>query len=238
MDFSIIIPALNEGHKIAADVLAAAEFISEHFDSGEIIVIDDGSSDDTAQQAEVPVPANVYLHVIRYDENRGKGYAVRRGMLESSGDYVMFADAGLCIPYDNALRGLSMLQRRECDIAHGSRKRKDSIIARPHLRSRQVASRLFLWFLKLWLRLPRHITDTQCGFKMYRGDAARDIYAECVSDGFIFDIETILRAARENYRIKEFPVEWTADTDSRLELAKMPFYLLKALWRLKKEIQK
>ncbi len=120
MDFSIIIPALNEGHKIAADVLAAAEFISEHFESGEIIVVDDGSDDNTAEQAEVPVPDNIKLDVIRYEGNHGKGYAVRRGILTSSGEFVMFADSGLCVPYDNALRGLDLLRNKKCDLAHGS----------------------------------------------------------------------------------------------------------------------
>jgi dolichyl-phosphate beta-glucosyltransferase len=234
MDFSIIIPAFNEGHKIASDVMAAAEFLEEHFQSGEIIVVDDGSSDNTAEQAELPVPGNIRLHVIRNEVNRGKGYAVRRGINQSSGDYVMFADSGLCVPYDHALRGLALL-RNNCDIAHGSRKRKDSVIVQPHLKSRRLTSWLFLLFLKIWLRLPSHITDTQCGFKMYKGDIARRLYAECTSDGFAFDIETILRARQKHYRICEFPVEWTADTDSRLVLAKMPKHLCRSLRQLKKE---
>lgn len=237
MDFSIIIPALNEGHKIAADVLAAAEFIQDYFKSGEIIVVDDGSTDNTSEQAELPMPENIRLDVIRYEENRGKGYAVRRGMLESSGDYIMFADSGLCIPYENALRGLELLKNKKCDIAHGSRKRKNSVIVRPHLKSRQLVSKLFLIFLKIVMRLPRHITDTQCGFKMYKGHVGREIYGECKNDGFLFDIETILRAKRKKYRICEFPVEWTADTDTRLVLSKMPSHILSALWQLRKNLK-
>lgn len=237
MDFSIIIPALNEGHKIAADVLAATEFLTEHFSTGEIIVVDDGSTDNTAEQAEVPVPDNIHLDVIRYDENRGKGYAVRRGILESTGDYIMFADSGLCVPYDNALRGYALLKDGKCDLAHGSRKRKDSVIVNPHLKSRRLVSALYISFLKIWLDLPGHITDTQCGFKMYKGDAGRAIYAECTSDGFTFDIETILRAQKKGYKICEFPVEWTADTDTRLRLARMPVHILKSFNHLRKEMQ-
>ena len=238
MDFTIIIPAFNEGHKIAADVLAASEFIAAHFSSGEIYVVDDGSTDNTAEQAEVPVPDNIHLHIIRYEQNRGKGYAVRTGMLESSGDVAMFADSGLCIPYDNALRGLALLKESRCDIAHGSRKHKDTVIVRPHLKSRRLVSKLFTEFLKFWLRLPRDMTDTQCGFKMYKGDVAREIYAVCKSDGFLFDLETILRAQKKNYRICEFPIEWTADTDTRLILTKMPLYILMALPRLKRVLRK
>lgn len=237
MDMSIIIPALNEGHKIALDVRAAANFIMNHFDSGEIIVVDDGSSDDTAERANVPVPAAVRLQVIRYETNRGKGYAVRCGMLESSGRTVMFADSGLCVPYENALRGLTLL-RQGCHLAHGSRKRKDSIIIRKHRTSRQLTSKLFLLFLKIWLKLPRHITDTQCGFKMYNGDVARELYAQLVSDGFLFDLETILRAKKQNYRICEFPVEWTADTDTRLQLTKMPTHVFSSLLHMRKELAK
>lgn len=237
MDFSIIIPAFNEGDKIATDVLAASEFLSEHFDSGEIIVIDDGSMDDTAKNAEAPTPNGVTLHVISYEDNRGKGYAVRRGILESKGDIVMFADSGLCIPYENALRGLKLMQSDVCDIAHGSRKRPDSVIVKEHLKSRQISSMLFLWFLRTWMKLPKHLTDTQCGFKMYKGDVGREIYGECKNDGFIFDIETILRAAQKGYRIEEFPVEWTADTDSRLVLAKMPQHIFASVQKLKKDLK-
>lgn len=236
MDFSIIIPAFNEGHKIATDVLAAAEFLSGNFNSGEIIVVDDGSSDDTAENAEIPTPAHIKLHVIRYEDNRGKGYAVRRGILESRGDEVLFADSGLCIPYENALRGHRLLQSGVCEIAHGSRKRNDSLIVKPHTKSRQITSSLFLWFLRLWMHIPGHLTDTQCGFKMYKGDVARELYNECTSTGFTFDIETILRAKQKGYRIEEFPVEWTADTDTRLILSKMPLQIFFSLWRLRREL--
>ncbi|MBN1478970.1 glycosyltransferase [candidate division KSB1 bacterium] len=237
MDFSIIIPALNEGHKIAVDVRAAAEFIVNHFKSGQVIVVSDGSTDNTAEKARVPLPAAVQLKVLSYEINRGKGYAVRRGILESTGTYVMFADSGLCVPYNNALRGLALLQQG-CHLAHGSRKRKDSIVVRKHRTSRQMTSKLFLLFLKIGLQLPRHITDTQCGFKMYNGDIARELYAELVSDGFLFDLETILRAKKKNYRICEFPVEWTADTDTRLELARMPTHILSSLLHMRKEMAK
>ncbi len=238
MDFSIILPVFNEARKIAIDVRAASEFLNTHVDAGEIIVVDDGSSDKTAQQAELPVPANISLRIIRYDKNRGKGYAVRTGMLASTGRVVMFADSGLCIPYDNALRGLKRLKSGRCELAHGSRKRPDSVIVRPHLKSRRMASWLFLWFLRLYMRIPRHLTDTQCGFKMYKGDVARQIYGECISDGFTFDIETILRAQKHGYRICEFPVEWTADPDSRLKLSKMPLYIFKSLRRIKQELKR
>ena len=239
MDFSVIIPIYNESTKIAADVRAAAKFIDEHFRTGEIIVVDDGSSDDGALQAQIEnLPTGVHLAVVRYQPNRGKGYAVRTGMLKARGQYVMFADSGGCIPFSDALRGLKLLQSGACELAHGSRRLPDSVIVRPHLKIRRLASTAFLHFVKTWMSVPQHLTDTQCGFKLYRGEVARELYADAVIDGFQFDIEIIIRATRKGYRILEFPVEWTADPDTRLRIAKMPTAVLRELHRLKQELQK
>jgi dolichyl-phosphate beta-glucosyltransferase len=239
MDFSIIIPVVNEAQKIAADVSAAVEFISAHFSSGEVIVVDDGSDDDTSLQAQIKsVPPNIHLVTIRYLPNRGKGYAVRTGMLKSRGEYVLFADSGGCVPFEDALRGLELLKNDECELAYGSRRLADSVIVRQHLKSRRLTSAMFRFLLKSWMQVPPHLTDTQCGFKMYRVAIARELYAEAIIDGFQFDIEIILRAVRRNYRILEFPVEWTADPDSRLRISKMPAAVLQELSRLKKELKK
>lgn len=239
MDLSIIIPVYNESQKIAADVKAAVTFIAAHLASGEIIVVDDGSGDDTSLKAQIKsIPPNIQLVTIRYLPNRGKGYAVRTGMLKSRGEYVMFADSGQCIPFEDALRGLELLKKGECELAYGSRKLADSVTIRQHLKSRRLTSTLFRFLLKSWMHVPPHLTDTQCGFKMYRGAIARELYSEAIIDGFQFDVEIILRAVRRNYRILEFPVEWTADPDSRLRISKMPVAILQELNRLKRELKK
>lgn len=238
MDFSIVIPIYNESTKIAADVRAAAEFLGRHFSSGEIIVVDDGSTDDGAERARVEgLPPNVRLTILHYHPNRGKGFAVRTGMLHSQGRWVMFADSGLCIPYEDALRGLSLIKAGACELAHGSRRLPNSIIVRPHLKIRRLISKAFLRFLKVTMKVPCHLTDTQCGFKVYLGDAARELYALSIIDGFQFDVEIILRAVRKGYRILEFPVEWTADPDSRLKLSKMPFRVLSELYRIRRALR-
>jgi dolichyl-phosphate beta-glucosyltransferase len=186
---------------------------------GEIIVVDDGSGDNTAETAQKAVTScGMPLKVLRYELHRGKGRAVRTGMKESVGEYVMFADSGCCVPYGNALQGLYMLRSRTCDIAHGSRKLLESHIRQAQPWRRRVSARLFRWLISKVLALPPGITDSQCGFKMYRGDVARKLYGECISDGFMFDVEIILRAKEQGYRIKEFPIEWTCDIDSRLSL--------------------
>ncbi|HSI36289.1 MAG TPA: glycosyltransferase [Tepidisphaeraceae bacterium] len=216
-ELSIVIPAYNEAHKIAKDVAAAAQFLIEQRMSGEVIVSDDGSRDGTADVARATaVPAGVELHVIAAERNRGKGAAVRAGMTAARGTFVMFADSGVCIPYEQALRGLALLKAGKCEVAHASRKRQDSVIINPQPFHRRVFSRVFRVAANWVLRLPHGLTDTQCGFKMYAGDVARAVYGELRTDGFLFDLETILRAIRRGYRIAEFPVTWSCDPDTRL----------------------
>ncbi len=119
------------------------------------------------------------------------------------------------MPYKNALRGLDMLKSGACDLAHGSRKLPESRIERPQSWYRRILSRVFRWVIIRALKIPAGLTDTQCGFRMYRGDVARALYGACITDGFMFDLEIIMRASRANHRIREFPIEWTSDRDSR-----------------------
>ena len=216
MDLSIVIPAYREAHKIARDVQVAGEFLAGNRLSGEVIVGDDGSPDGTADAAaRAPVPPGVECRVLRLD-HRGKGHAVRQGMVAARGDYAMFADSGLCVPFGDVLPALQLLRNGECDIANGSRKMDASIIGRRQTLYRRTLSRLFRWVVLHALHLPRDLTDTQCGFKVYRGDIARKLYADCTIDGFMFDLEVLIRARQRGYRFVEFPVHWSCDPDSRL----------------------
>lgn len=235
MDLSIIIPAFEEEKKIARDVQAAAQFLEGNGLQGEILVVDDGSEDNTSQAARaVEIPPGVKLHVIRCEQHRGKGHGVRTGMRASTGRYAMFADCGLCIPYGNALQGLEMLKNGDCDLAHGSRRHIESDILQDQPWHRRLLSRTFKATVRAILGVPRQLTDTQCGFKLYKGDVARELYGECITDGFMFDIEIILRADKKGYRIGEFPVEWACDPDSRLSVTRTPWPVLAELYRLKR----
>jgi dolichyl-phosphate beta-glucosyltransferase len=214
---SIIIPAFNENKKIRQDILAASEFLTHHGITGEIIVVDDGSKDETAQKAsETIIPNNIEKKIIHYTPNHGKGYAVKKGIGASTGDYVMFADSGVCIEYNFALKGLKLIQENQCEIAHGSRKLRSSVIKIKQSPLRRLTSQIFRFFIFSFMGIPQHLTDTQCGFKIYKGTVAREIYKETQTNGFTFDIEVILRAVKKGFRIMEFPVIWFCDRDTRV----------------------
>ena len=237
MDLSIVLPALNEAGKIRDDVKAAADFLHRSDFSGEVIVVDDGSSDATAREArETDIPASVKLHVIRYAVNRGKGYAVQAGVNHSTGEYVMFADAGLCVPFDNALRGINLIRSGQCDIAHGSRVRRYGQFGQPKPLTRLVLSAALRLGLVLFMGLRDGITDTQCGFKIYRGNVARSLYAELFTEGFGFDVEILLRALKRGYTVKEFPVDWVTDLDTRIRVGKHAFSILGDLFKMRRII--
>jgi len=238
MDLSIIIPVYEEKQKIGTDIKSAEELIRNHFTSGEIVVVDDGSRDgtiDVIRQTNVQPP--VVMTGLAYSDHRGKGFAVRTGIAHSRGHYVIFADSGSCIPYENSLRGLALIRNHKCDIAHGSRRLPESHIVHPHRFLRRLTAILFHYSINISMGIPSTLTDTQCGFKVYKGDIARNIYKDCMTDGFMFDIEIIMRALKQGYRIKEFPVEWTADIDSRLKLLKIPLAMIKELSSIKRLFQ-
>jgi hypothetical protein len=239
MDLSIVIPAYNESHKITCDVEAAVAFLSDNNFTGQIIIVDDGSKDNTADIAgSVQGPKSINIQVIRCEQHRGKGYAVRKGMERTASEHVMFADSGCCVSYQNTLRGLDLIKSGECDIAHGSRKVQGCQINAAQSLYRRICSKLFHWFVIHTMKIPAELTDTQCGFKIYRGDVARHLYSKCVTDGFAFDIEIIMRAQKEGYRIKEFPLDWTCDPDSRLSPARSFRQVLTELRTIKRMMSK
>jgi dolichyl-phosphate beta-glucosyltransferase len=224
LDLSIIIPAYKEAKKIKQDVQAAAKFLEAQRIAGEILLVDDGSPDNTVETAKALEKDFPALKVLSYSPNRGKGYALRYGISHSKGRNVMFADAGLCVPYDIAAIGLTMLNLRMCDVAIGSRRMRGSIRREQPL-YRRIGSKVYSLVIHTLMGIPWYISDTQCGFKIYQGNVARCLYASAFTDGFMFDIEIILRALADGYQILEFPVLWSNDADTR-------FNPLRGTWRL------
>jgi len=238
VDLSIVIPALNEASKIRYDVEAAAQFIDKEKMTGEIIVVDDGSTDGTSEEArKASIPNSVSLRVISLEKNRGKGFAVKTGILTSRGDVVLFADSGTCVPYANALSQIARIRTGDLDIASASRRLRETVIKRNRSLLRRVLSWFFRQVALMLTDLPRRITDTQCGFKVYDGNIARELFKRCVTSGFMFELEVLLRALKRGYRIEEFPVEWTCDLDTRLKPAGDAVDVLKELLKVRSLIK-
>lgn len=219
MDLSIVIPVFNEEQKIIHDIHAASEFLSVCKMTGEIIAVDDGSTDQTSEVARNSVvDGNVYLKIIGYKEHSGKGKAVKTGILEASSDLIMFIDSGNCVPYENITRGIALLKGENCEIAHGSRFHSESHIKRSRTAYRKLVSYFFRKYIRVLSKIPESLSDTQCGLKIYPKAIAHELYTACITDGFLFDVEIILRAREKGYKILEFPIEWTSDPDSRLSV--------------------
>jgi len=239
MDLSIVIPAYNEERKIKRDVEQAAFFLNQHSLEGEVIVVDDGSHDHTASAAsKAHTEPSVKIKVIRLEKNRGKGFAVKTGILASQGEIVLFADSGTCIPYQNALPYIKRIKSGEVDIALASRYAKKTVIHRNRPLPRRILSRLFHWAAVLIAGLPKKITDSQCGFKIYDGETARKLFSQCLLSGFLFDLEILIRALKKGCSVTEFPVEWTCDLDSRLRPASQAKQVLRDLFKVRKIAKK
>jgi dolichyl-phosphate beta-glucosyltransferase len=232
-DLSIVIPAYNEADKIEADIKAADAFLRENKFIGEIIVVDDGSEDNTREIAALN-KGRIFseLILISFEKNRGKGAAVREGILLSRGEFVLYADAGSTIPFTDVLKGIKMIKAGECDLANASRKLKESVIVRGYGPLRRLLSSIFLLAAKKLFRLPGYLTDTQCGFKVMPGKIAGKIFSRIKLKGYLFEIEVILLADREGYEIKEFPVSWSRDPQSSLGVFKSAPSIITELFKL------
>ena len=238
MDLSIIIPVYNEEQKIRHDITAASDFLSRNKMTGEIIVVDDGSTDQTSEVVmSTVVGEDVSLKRIGYKEHTGKGKAVKTGIMEAGSDLIMFIDSGNCVPYENISRGIALLKDGKYEIAHGSRFLTESLIKRSRTAYRKLVSFLFRKYIRVLSRIPGDLTDTQCGLKIYWKETAHELYGECITDGFLFDVEIILRASIKGYRIQEFPIEWTSDPDSRLSVSRTLLSMFSELRSIRKALR-
>lgn len=232
---SIIIPALNESCKIHKDIEAACRYIESWDLPGEIIVVDDGSTDSTAEVVrEISKHSDMPCILLQLDRNYGKGRAIKTGILKSKGRFVLFADSGNCVPFADADIGFEMIASGKCQIAHGSRKLRASRIHPPRSLYRKFCSALFHRLLAFQIKPLARFSDTQCGFKLYDGTVARRLFEQSRINGFMFDIEIILLAISCGYTISEFPIHWTPDPDSRLRPIPQSLNILSDLIELKK----
>jgi dolichyl-phosphate beta-glucosyltransferase len=210
---SVVIPAFNEEGRLPATIARVAAYLAAEgrWQPAEIIVADDGSSDRTIEAAEATaMPPGVTLRIVRLPHNRGKGAAVRAGVLASAGAQVLISDADLAAPIEE----LATLAARNVDLAVGSRGLRRELIERRQPLPRDVLGRAFNLAIRL-LGLTT-FTDTQCGFKLVEGELARRLAAVQRLDSFAFDIELLARAERAGASLAEVPVRWSHVDDSRV----------------------
>ena len=219
LSLSIVIPAYNEEKRLPASLENIFAFVnSQRLDFVEIIVVDDGSQDATAALVERAAAADARIRLLRNPGNRGKGYAVRHGMREARGDWRLITDADLSAPIEELAKLHDRAAREQADIAIGSRALDRSLIAVHQPAAREWMGRFFNLVMRLVTGLP--FADTQCGFKLFRGDAARGVFGRQRLEGFGFDVEVLFIARVLGYRTVEVPVRWSNVEGTTVSMAK------------------
>jgi dolichyl-phosphate beta-glucosyltransferase len=217
---SIVVPAFNETRRLPAlfeGLYADADHAAQAAGLTvlEVIVVDDGSTDETPSLLAERERSDPRVRVIRYEPNRGKGAAVRRGALEAAGDYVLVTDVDLSTPLSE-VAGLISALREGSDVAIGSRGLPSSRIGIHQPFHRELMGKAFNGLLRLLTGLPYR--DTQCGFKLFGREAARALFEVQRIDGFAFDAELCVNARRLGLRVSEVPVAWYDQRDTKVKL--------------------
>lgn len=228
---SIVIPVLNEIECIRRALTTIADFGRESGLDIELIIVNDGSTDGVETVVESFDDDAIEVRLINNDVNQGKGFSVRRGMMATTRDAALMSDADLSTPIDNVLKLAERLS--DADVVIGSRNVSDSVISRE-----QPWHRRFTGNLLRWLRgclILRDLSDTQCGFKLFKRDVAHRAFELQTVRGFTFDIEVLAIARMLGYKIAEVGVTWRDHDDSRVRAVRdgirMTLSLIKIWWR-------
>jgi len=204
---SIIIPAYNEQSRLPDTLRRVEEYLQQgDWNFHEILVVDDGSTDGTVEAASEFANANPNIRLLRNPGNRGKGFSVRHGMLEARGDWRLFSDADLSTPIEELEKLWCAVAEGDSEIAIGSRALDRSLIGVHQPGYRESMGRFFNKVMRAATGLK--ISDTQCGFKMFRRDVAEEVFSRQKLERFGFDAEVLYVATRRGYRIVEVPVRW------------------------------
>lgn len=215
MKLSIIIPAYNEEDRIVHTLDKSLAYLCAQQYSSEVLVISDGSMDRTCRVVQSFSPrSNVQIGCLEYHPNRGKGYAVRYGMLKGRGEIVMFMDADYSVPIEAVEDGFAFLDSGY-DIAIASRALSRSVINQHQNKAREFSARLYTFIQNRYLGLP--YPDTQCGFKLFTHKAAQTLFALQRLDSVIYDPEILYLAKHHSFKVGQFPVRWTHQEDSRIQ---------------------
>jgi glycosyltransferase involved in cell wall biosynthesis len=211
--YSIIIPAYNESQRISASLDKILAYIAEQQWGAEVIVVNDGSRDNTAEIVREYAKRHPMVRLIENPGNRGKGYTVRNGMLQAHGDILLFTDADLSSPIEESKKLFAALDRG-ADVTFGSRWLQAELQTERQPLYRQVFGRIFNLLLRIILGLK--YKDTQCGFKAFTRKAAHQIFPRQTIDRWGFDPEILFLAEKFGFKVAEVPVEWAHDDRSKI----------------------
>ncbi len=215
---SVVVPAFNEESRLEGSLDRILEYLKSRQFTYEVLVIDDGSTDRTFSIASKYAfeAEGSRLSVHRNESNKGKGYSVRRGMLESRGRFALLTDTDLSAPIEELEKLEERVFSDECDIAFGSRDVKGSqvVVHQPWLR--ENAGKAFNWVVRLLTALP--YKDTQCGFKLFKMDSCRDIFRKQRIERYAFDVEILFVARKWGLVAAEIPIVWRHSEDSKVRL--------------------
>jgi glycosyltransferase involved in cell wall biosynthesis len=215
---SIVIPAFNEAARIGATLHTILDYLHEQVPDGELIVVDDGSSDHTAEIAEQSFAhrGQVSARCIRYEQNRGKGYAVRTGLLAAEAPVALFSDADLSTPITETPKLVRPIEQGEQDVTFGSRALDRTLIGVHQPWRREQGGKVFNLIVRVATGMP--FWDTQCGFKAFRMSACRSIVKAARIDRFGFDVELLYVAQLAGLRLEEVPVRWDHNDGSKISV--------------------
>ena len=235
MRWSVVIPAYNEENRLPACLREIVTYFRDRGEAYEVIVVDDGSHDETVNEVKRFQANAPSVRLIKLIENRGKGCAVRTGMLEAKGALCLFTDADGATP----IRELERLERAiadGADIAIGSRTARDPTRTVQVRSFRKISGSIF----NIAVRSlgVTGITDTQCGFKLFRAPVARALFSVLQCDGFSFDVELLFLGQRWKYRIVEVPVQWTEQAGSKVRVVRDGQRMIYDIWTVRRNYQR
>jgi dolichyl-phosphate beta-glucosyltransferase len=235
---SIVVPAYNESARLGRSLQTIGEYLSQNWPNSELIVVDDGSSDNTAALARETLShsSGVHTSVISYKSNLGKGRAVRLGLLAARGEVTLFSDADLSTPITETPKLVNPILEGKYDVTFGSRALNRDLIGVHQPWRREQGGRVFNMVVRLATGLP--FWDTQCGFKAFRMSVCRPLVETATVDRFGFDVELIYLAYKAGLRLGEIPVRWDHNEGSKVNVLSDSFRMLNEVGLIRQQARR